>query len=84
MDFLHSENTLVKRIKLEYARLFLGSLQLGLLVTAPRDVMPQIAVPFCHHHMRSLVEDLKPFGELPFAWRIPKTQITVKLKSIKR
>jgi hypothetical protein len=46
--------------------------------------MPQIAAPFCHHRMRSLVEDLEPFGELPFAWRIPKTQITAKLKSIKR
>jgi hypothetical protein len=39
---------------------------------------------FCYHHMRLPGEDLESFGELPFAWHIPETEIAARLKSINR
>jgi hypothetical protein len=80
--FTYREYARVKRIKIEYARLFLGSLQLGLHVTGTpwRHVANRgafFAIVTCVSG-----EDLETFGELPFAWHIPETQITVNFKSI--
>jgi hypothetical protein len=38
----------------------------------------------CYHHVRLSGEDLESFREPPFAWYIPETQITTKLKCISR